>query len=498
MTHKNSPQKPSLLKSRPVITWPLLVLVVSLVVGVGLFTVRKSLAASGTLSLSPTSQTVSLNGNVAFTIREDSSTDSVNAVQADFTYDQTKLQFVSIDSTTTAFSIDAPSSGGNGNVSVVRGTTSSVTGSQIVAVVNFKAISLGSASLTFSGSSALVRSTDNANILAATNGATCTVADTTAPSVPTGLTSPTRTVTQINLSWTGSTDDVAVTGYKVYRNGTQVGTTATTTYSDTGLTPGTSYSYTVAAYDAAGNTSAQTSASAFSTLPDTTAPSVPTGLTSPSKTMTTITLNWTASTDNVAVTGYKVYRNGTQVGSPTTTTYTDTSLTPGTSYSYTVAATDAAGNTSAQTSASAFSTLADTQAPTVPTGLTITTQTAGNVGIKWTASTDNVAVTGYKVYRNGSQIGTTAAVTYTDTTAPTGTYSYTVSAYDAGNNNSAQSTTLAVTVYITGDTNHDGFVNVFDLSILLSGWGKSGASDLNNDGTTNIFDLSILLTNWKP
>ena len=62
---------------------------------------------------------------------------------------------------------------------------------------------------------------------------------------------------QINLSWTASTDNVGVTGYKVYRNGTQIATATTTSYSNTGLAASTAYTYTVSAYDAAGNVSGQ-------------------------------------------------------------------------------------------------------------------------------------------------------------------------------------------------------------------------------------------------
>ena len=81
--------------------------------------------------------------------------------------------------------------------------------------------------------------------------------DTTAPTIPTGLSAAPISSTQINLSWTASTDNVGVTGYKVYRGGALVGSPTTTSYSDTGLTASTSYSYTLAACDAANNCSAQ-------------------------------------------------------------------------------------------------------------------------------------------------------------------------------------------------------------------------------------------------
>jgi chitodextrinase len=77
--------------------------------------------------------------------------------------------------------------------------------------------------------------------------------DTQAPTVPTNLSATAISSSGINLSWTASTDNVGVTGYTIYRGGVQVGTSATNSYSDTGLTASTQYTYTVDAYDAAGN-----------------------------------------------------------------------------------------------------------------------------------------------------------------------------------------------------------------------------------------------------
>ena len=75
-------------------------------------------------------------------------------------------------------------------------------------------------------------------------------ADTTLPSAPTGLTASAAGPSGANLSWNASTDNVGVTGYIVRRNGVQSGTPATTTYAETGLSPGVTYSYSVAARDA--------------------------------------------------------------------------------------------------------------------------------------------------------------------------------------------------------------------------------------------------------
>ncbi len=186
-----------------------------------------------------------------------------------------------------------------------------------------------------------------------------TASDTTPPSVPTGLTASAISATQINLSWTASTDNVGVTGYKVYRGGTLLATLGNvTSYSNTGLTALTGYSYTVAACDAAANCSAQSTSASVTTpaAADIQAPSVPTGLTVSAASATQINLSWTASTDNVGVTGYKVYRGGVQVGTSAGTNFSDTGLTSATAYSYRVAACDAAGNCSAQSAAASATT----------------------------------------------------------------------------------------------------------------------------------------------
>lgn len=90
--------------------------------------------------------------------------------------------------------------------------------------------------------------------------------DTTAPTVPTGLGATAISSSRIDLSWTASTDDVAVTGYRIFRNGVPLTTVAGTSYSDTGLTASTAYSYTVSAYDGAGNESAQSTSASATTL----------------------------------------------------------------------------------------------------------------------------------------------------------------------------------------------------------------------------------------
>jgi len=180
-----------------------------------------------------------------------------------------------------------------------------------------------------------------------------TPADTTAPSVPTGLISSNITQTGCSLSWTAATDNVGVTGYDVYQGTTLKTTVTSTSASITGLTAGTAYSFSVKAKDAAGNLSASSTSVNVTTTAaaDTTAPTTPTGLAASNITQTGCTLSWTASSDNIGVTGYDVYQGTTLKTSVTSTSASITGLTAATLYSFSVKAKDAAGNVSASSTA---------------------------------------------------------------------------------------------------------------------------------------------------
>jgi len=312
--------------------------------------------------------------------------------------------------------------------------------------------------------------------------------DTQAPTVPTGLASASVTQTSFTLNWTASTDNVGVTGYEVFRNGTSIGTPTTNTFSVTGLTCATAYSMTVRARDAAGNWSAQSTVRSVTTsaCPDTQAPTVPTGLASASVTQTSFTLNWTVATDNVGVTGYEVFRNGTSIGTPTTNSFSVTGLTCGTAYSMTVRARDAAGNWSAQSTIRNVTTSAcpDITAPSVPTGLASTSVTQTSFTLNWTASTDNVGVTGYEVFRNGTSIGTPTTNTFSVTGLTCGTtYLMTVRARDAAGNWSAVTAARSVTTSACSSTKLTGTI------IGTNGAWNNGTDTKENamDGSTTTF-----------
>jgi len=172
--------------------------------------------------------------------------------------------------------------------------------------------------------------------------------DTTAPTAPTNLTTSNITETSVDLTWTASTDDTAVTGYDIYNGATVIGTVATTSYQVTGLTVATSYTFSVKAKDAAANisTSSNTVNATTVTPPDTTAPIAPTNLATSNTTETSVDLTWTAATDNIAVIGYDVYNGATIIATVATTNYQVTSLTEATAYAFSVKAKDAAGNIS--------------------------------------------------------------------------------------------------------------------------------------------------------
>lgn len=170
--------------------------------------------------------------------------------------------------------------------------------------------------------------------------------DTTAPTAAT-LSASGTTTTSTNLSWSGATDNIGVSGYDVYQNGVFRATTTATSFVANALTASTAYSFYVIAKDAAGNVSPASNTVNVTTLaPDTTAPTAPT-LSASGTTSTSTNLSWTGATDNVGVTSYDVYRNGAFLASTAATTFSVTGLTASTAYTFYVIAKDGAGNASA-------------------------------------------------------------------------------------------------------------------------------------------------------
>lgn len=190
---------------------------------------------------------------------------------------------------------------------------------------------------------------------------TASVADTVAPSAPTGVAARALMPAQVRITWTRSTDTggSGLAGYAVYRSGRTaplrvLNDPATTEFLDTTTAAGTSYTYRVEAFDGRNNRSGQASAPAVRTprLNDSVRPAAPKGLTVTSVARSSVSLRWTAVTDGGSgIAGYHVYRGGVHVGDGIGTNYTDRGLRPATRYTYTVVAYDRAANNSSASAA---------------------------------------------------------------------------------------------------------------------------------------------------
>ncbi|MGW1060676.1 PQQ-dependent sugar dehydrogenase [Micromonospora rubida] len=200
--------------------------------------------------------------------------------------------------------------------------------------------------------------------------------DSQAPSTPGAPSCSAVTSSSMTLNWGASTDDVGVAGYDIYHDGNLLSqTTGTGTSRNlTGLSPNTEYRLSVFARDAAGNVSLSSAQAICSTLAssDTQAPTAPANLAYSNLSGSSVTLTWTASTDNVGVTAYDV-RTGTTVvksvtGTPPAATTSVTGLACNTAYGLNVVARDGAGNTSGQSNTVSFTTAACSGG--VPSGIT--------------------------------------------------------------------------------------------------------------------------------
>ena len=202
------------------------------------------------------------------------------------------------------------------------------------------------------------------------------------------------------------------------------------------------------AVDAAGNRSTRaTVTGATSACADTQAPTAPTNVQPSSRTATSIGLGWSASSDNVGVASYGLYKAGVLVSTSTTTSGVFSGLACNTNHTLAVDAVDAAGNRSAKTTLMVATTACpDTTAPSAPTGLSVSGATQTGLTLGWSAATDNVAVTGYDLYRQGTKVGSATGTSYVFGNLSCGTsYSLGVVAFDAAGNRSSQATATSST-----------------------------------------------------
>lgn len=294
-------------------------------------------------------------------------------------------------------------------------------------------------------------------------------ADRKAPSVPSNLHVTATTADSIAVAWDAAKDNKRATplaGYGIYANASLIATATDTGYTLTGLSCGKTSTVGVDAVDAAGNRSdvasitASTGACPLSTSTtapagaDTSAPTAPSALTVTATTTTSISLAWTAASDNTGVSGYSIYLGGSRVATTPTTAYSLGGLTCGTSYALAVDAYDAAGNHSPATSITTSTTACpDTTAPTVPAGLLASNSTSTSIALTWTASFDDVGVVGYGVYRGGVLTASTTLTSYTVGGLACGTsYTLAIDSFDAAGNRSARASVVATTSACAVDT----------------------------------------------
>jgi fibronectin type 3 domain-containing protein len=277
---------------------------------------------------------------------------------------------------------------------------------------------------------------------------------------PTGLTATTPTRAKPVLSWTAPASvGAGIAGYNVYRGATRANgaviPAATTTYTDSGAAANGTLSYTVKAVETGTNLESAAS-SAFAVVYDTTAPTAPTGVSAATPTGTSPTLTWTAGTDALAgVRWYQVLRGTTVLGTTTSLTYTDASVTTAGSYAYSVKTEDWAGNVSG---AGAKTVLYDNLPPSTPAGFNPPAAQRTKPTMSWTAATDTggAGILRYDVYRAGTPnvlAGSATTTSFTDASiAVEGAYPYFVVAVDKAGNGGPPTAVKTITYDTTPPT----------------------------------------------
>jgi DNA-binding beta-propeller fold protein YncE/lysophospholipase L1-like esterase len=428
--------------------------------------------------------------------------------------------------------------------------TTSPTGTTFIAGTPVTLTATPAAGSTFSGWSVGCSGTSSTCALTMNSSITAdatfslTPKDTTPPTVPGPLTATAVSTSEIDLTWSASTDNVGVAGYKIYRNSSPTPVALVTTgasYSDTGLTASTTYSYSVSSYDAAGNESAQS-----------TPPISATTLSAGTGGVYISDLTWASATNGWGPLPRKDTSNGESCAAPAvcgqhtitlhgvpyakgigchaqsiitynlggqysrfasdigiddeaggggsvifqvwgdgTKLYDSggmTGLYPTQHVNVSVAGVNTlqlmvlVGNTTnndhadwagAYVVTSGPPPPPDITPPTIPASLTATAVSTSEIDLTWSVATDNVGVLGYKIYRNGALLtSVTTGNSYADKglTAST-TYNYSVSAYDAAGNESAQSTPPVSATTLSAGSGTTTYISDLPWTSATNGWG---------------------------
>ncbi|HUD07335.1 MAG TPA: malectin domain-containing carbohydrate-binding protein [Candidatus Saccharimonadales bacterium] len=336
------------------------------------------------------------------------------------------------------------------------------------------------------------------------------------PPTPTGVVTKATAYNSVSVNWNAVTTDPGgpgIGGYYVLRNGvsiTKIVGATTTSYTDSTVAANTSYSYTVESYDTGGVTSTQSTASNVTTpkQPDTTPPSVPTNVSAVANNPNQVTVTWSASTDSTGgggIAGYIILRNGAPLNTTLdpNLTYPDTTVSPSTTYNYTVEAEDVVGNVSAASSPPApVTTPAQTGNLTAPSDLQFSNITPTSLTLSWKGSTDvgGPGVAGYYIIRNGVTVGQVGVVTsYNDTTVlPNTLYTYQVEAFITPTEVSALSPSASITTPSTVGNQKPSAptsltAKVVGYNQVNLGWGASTAYDGAKIATYSVYRNGFLL-----
>lgn len=271
------------------------------------------------------------------------------------------------------------------------------------------------------------------------------IIDNHGPSRPSNLYVVAVSGSALTLSWSASVDNVGVEGYKIFRDGIEIGLVTDIFYTDATVIEGNTYQYTVQAYDATNNFSEISEPLSVAIEEREEIPSAPINLRVDSRYESEITLSWDIE-DELGIEGYKVYRDGVEIGSTKELCYQDRNLESGKEYNYYVRAYTSKGSLSDPSNTLSISTI-DAVASSTPTNLSARTVSGPAIYLNWDKSHDNVGVAGYKVYRNDIEIATLSETYYMDSLIYKGArYTYKVIAFDEANNLSESSNKVVIEI----------------------------------------------------
>lgn len=285
------------------------------------------------------------------------------------------------------------------------------------------------------------------------------------PTTPGTPTLVETSLTSATLRWSSSSDNEAVAGYRILRDGVVVLQAGVVTMvTDNGLLPDRRYGYAIQAFDAAGNLSPFSGTLRIGTMRDTTPPSIPEDFAAIDVTASSIKLTWSPSTDDTGMLGYHLIVDGNPRAVITATSEILTGFAAESEHHIAVRAVDVNGNQSEPAILTVVTT-GDTTAPSVPQNPHFSRMRLWGFAptniVKWDRSTDDTGLSVYRVYRDGILRRTNEAGTYVDNEFhdssqygdfdPLASYEYRITAVDTSDNESARSAPAIMTFFNISD-----------------------------------------------